>query len=89
MVFDRSPCATAPITRAISLVGCTRSSISALTHSIDSPQKPRVSLSDARCLSLPSLPTTWRSRASSSAMVAFCSTTSLNASATLPATPGQ
>ena len=60
-----------------------------LTHSIDWPQKPRVSLNDARCFSLPSLPTTWRSRANSSAMVAFCSTTSLNTSATLPAKPCQ
>ena len=85
--FDRSPCATAPITRATSEVGCTRSSISALTHSIDSPQKPRASRIEARCLSLPSLPTTWRRRATSAASVAFCSTTSLKTSATLPATP--
>ena len=89
MLFERSPWATAPITRATSLVGWTRSSISELMHSIDSPQKPRASRSEARCLSLPSLPTTWRSRASSSAMSAFCSTTSLKASATLPDTPLQ
>ena len=41
MLLLRSPCATAPITRATSLVGCTRSSISELIDSIDSPQKPR------------------------------------------------
>ena len=85
----KSPCATAPITRATSLVGCTRSSISELIDSIDSPQKPRDSRSDARCFNLPCLPTTRRSRPSSSVIAAFCSTTSLKASATRPATPGQ
>ena len=89
MLLDRSPCATAPITRATSLVGCTKSSIRALIDSIDSPQKPRFSFITARCFSLPSLPTICRSRASSPAIVAFCSTTSLNTSATLPATPVQ
>src|SRR6185369_4008739 len=89
MLFDRSPCATAPITRATSLVGWTRSSMSELMHSTDSPQNPRAPCSDARCLSLPSLPTTWRRRISSSAMSAFCWTTALKASATLPDTPDQ
>ncbi len=89
MLLDRSPCATAPITRATSLVGCTRSSISELIDSIESPQKPRASRSDARCFSLPCRPTTWRRRLNSSAMATFCSTTSLKASATRPAMPGQ
>ena len=89
MLLDKSPCATAPITRATSLVGWTRSSISALMLAIDSPQKPRALPIEARCLSLPSWPTTWRSRASSAAIVAFSSTTSLKVSATLPASPLQ
>ena len=89
MLLERSPCATAPITRATSVVGCTRSSINAFTQSIDSPQNPRVSASAARCLSLPSRPTTLRSRTSSEASAAFCSTTPLKTSATLPAIPVQ
>ena len=41
IVCDRSPLATAPITRAVSLVGCTRSLISALTESIVPAHEPR------------------------------------------------
>ena len=87
IVCDRLPCATAPITRAVSLVGCTRSSISALTSSMDSRQKPRTSPIDPRSSSLPCLPTTRRRRASSSAMRSFCVATSLKLSATLPGSP--
>src|SRR5579862_8505620 len=87
MVCDRSPWATAPITRAVSLVGWTRSPISALTEPIESFQNPRTSPSEARTLSLPSLPTRWRRCASSSAMRPFRSTTSLKVSASLPCMP--
>ena len=87
MVCDRSPLATAPITRAVSLVGWTRSSISALTESTDSAQEPADFANDARWRCLPSLPTTRLSRSSSSAMRWFSSITSLNASAILPSSP--
>ena len=87
IVCDRSPCATAPITRAVSLVGCTRSSISSLTESIESRQKPVTSPTEPRLPSLPCLPTTSDRRASSCAIRWLCSTTSLNASATRPDTP--
>ena len=89
MLLDRSPWATAPITRATSLVGCTRSSMRELMQAIDSRQKPRASGTTARCLSLPSLPTTCRRRVSSDASMAFCSTRSLKASATFPERPSQ
>ena len=87
MLFERSPCATAPMTRATSLVGCTRSSIRELTQSTASAQKPRAPGSAARRFSLPSLPTTCDSRATSSAIVALCSTSSLKTSETLPNVP--
>ena len=89
IVFDRSPWATAPITRAVSMVGWTRSSIRSLTDPTDSRQNPPTSPRESRWLSFPSLPTTRLRRASSSAIRSFCSTTSLKASATLPATPVQ
>ena len=56
-------------------------------HSTDSAQKPRAPGSAARRLSLPSLPTTCERRATSSAIVALCSTRSLKTSATLPNVP--
>ena len=89
MLLVRSPWATAPITRATSLEGCTRSSISELMDSTESCQKPVTSPSEARCLSLPSLPTTRLRRASSCCLRALSSTTSLKVSATLPQRPGQ
>ncbi len=89
MLLDRSPWATAPITRATSDVGCTRSAISELMHSAESRQKPLALGTKARSLSLPSLPTTRDRRASSCDMRRFSATTSLNASATLPKTPVQ
>src|SRR5579872_1579411 len=87
IVCDRSPCATAPMTRAVSLVGWTRSSISELTERADSSQKPLISDSGMRSESFPSLPATRRRRASSPAIRSLSSTTSLKASATLPSTP--
>ena len=89
MLFERSPCATAPITRATSLVGCTRSAMSELMLSAESRQKPLALGTRARSLSLPSLPTTRLSRASSSAIRTFSATTSLKASASLPGRPVQ
>src|SRR5437867_2813618 len=89
MVCDRSPCATAPITRAVSLVGWTRSSMSKLTASIESRQKPVTSPMLQRFPSFPSLPTTRESRSSSCAIRSLRSTTSLNTSATRPKEPVQ
>ena len=88
MLLVRSPCATAPITRATSLVGWTRSSISELIDSTDTRQNPWPSPSMARCLSLPSLPTTRDSRETSSAQRVLRATTSLKALAILPVMPG-
>ncbi len=89
IVLDRSPWATAPITRAVSMVGWTRSSIRSLTDSSFSRQNPVTSPSASRWDSFPSLPTTRLRRASSAVSRSFNSTTSLKASATLPATPVQ
>ena len=61
----RSPSATAPITRCISLLGRTRSSIRLLTDSMQSPQTWSVPLKETRWESLPSLPTTRLTRSSS------------------------
>ena len=52
IVCDRSPRATAPMTRAVSLVGSARSPISALTESIEAAQAPVTSPSEARCAEL-------------------------------------
>ena len=87
MDCERSPLATAPMTRAISLVGCTSSSMSELTHSIAVPHEPSNPPGLARCAILPSLPTTRLSRSSSRAIRSFCSMTSFSVSATFPAMP--
>ncbi len=87
IVCDRSPWATAPMTRAVSLVGWTRSSMRSLTESMAACHEPLTSPSEARWVILPSLPTTRLRRSSSRAMRSFISVTSLKASATLPATP--
>ena len=89
IVCDRSPLATAPITRAVSLVGWTRSPISALTESMVPAQEPLKLPSEARCLILPSLPTTRLMRSSSSVILSSWSITSLNVSPTLPLRPTQ
>ena len=68
IVSDRSPFATAPITRAISLVGRSRSSIKTLMHPMASPQDSDTSLNDARCVIRPSFPTTRTMRSSSCVM---------------------
>jgi hypothetical protein len=87
IVCDRSPRATAPITRAASLVGSARSEINVLTESIDAAHAPVTSPSDARCASCPLVPTITRRRSSSAAMRSLSSTTSLNASAMRPSSP--
>src|SRR6266446_5069519 len=46
IVWDRSPLATAPMTRAVSRVGCTRSLTKALTESIDSAHDPLIQFND-------------------------------------------
>jgi hypothetical protein len=58
IVWDRSPRATAWITRATSVVGRTRSSISALTESMPVAQLPRGSRKPARSDIRPSRPMT-------------------------------
>ena len=57
MVCERSPFATAPMTRATSVEGCTRSPIRLLTESRHSAQPPEAEPRLARWLILPSLPT--------------------------------
>ena len=68
MVWARSPLATAPITRAVSLVGCTKSLIRVLTEATDSAHEPLTSPMEARWLIFPSLPTTRLIRSSSFAI---------------------
>ena len=87
IVWERSPLATAPITRAVSLVGWTRSPTRALTEVTVAAQVPRTSPIEARWAILPSLPTTRLRRSSSLASRSLSSTTSLNASAILPSKP--
>ena len=87
IVCERSPFATAPITRAVSVVGRTRSVTSALTCCTEDAQEPRASPSEARWFTLPSLPTARLSLSNSAAMRSFISTVWLKASAILPATP--
>ena len=85
----RSPSATAPITRCISLVGRTRSSIRSLSESMLCDQTRSEPRSATRCDSFPSLPTTRLTFASSTSNVSFAAITSLSWSAILPATPDQ
>src|SRR5438874_12589617 len=87
MACERSPLATAPMTRAISLVGCTRSPISALMEPSEAAQAPLKPPSEARWVILPSLPTTLLRRSSSRAIFSLSSMTSLKVSAILPAMP--
>src|SRR5260370_503949 len=54
---ERSPCATAPITRAISVEGCTRSEMRLLTDPTQSVHRPDPRFRNARCPIRPSLPT--------------------------------
>ena len=89
MVCERSPLATAPMTRAISLVGCTRSLMSMFTEAISAAHDPLLSPMTARSVMRPSLPTARLSRSSSLAKRSFSSTTSLKVSAILPSSPSR
>src|SRR6266700_932639 len=88
-VWERSPLATAVMTRAVSLVGRTRSSTRSLTELMELAQPPSDPPGEMRWLILPSLPTTCRSRCSSRLKRSLRAMTSLSASATLPETPVQ
>ena len=63
--WERSPLATAPITRAVSLMGWTRSPISALTDCMEAAQEPPTPAREARSDRRPCLPTAWLKRSSS------------------------
>ena len=89
IVWERSPSATAPITRAISLVGRTRSSMMPFTDDTHRPHPPRASPREIRSRIRPSFPTTCPTRSSSSPIRWFISSTPLTRSATLPALPVQ
>ena len=87
IVCERSPLATAPMTRATSLVGCTRSPIRVLTEVTDAAQDPPAPATVARWVIRPSLPTARLTRSNSSAISSFSSAISLSVSAILPASP--
>src|SRR5437660_8835291 len=65
MLWDRSPLATAPITRAASLVGCTRLATSEFTFVTESAQAPETGPTDARSVIFPCCPIARRRRSSS------------------------
>ena len=77
----RSPPATAPSTRATSVVGCTRSPISELMEPMLSAHPPFTGPSAARSAICPSRPTTRSTRTSSSCMRWFMATMALKARA--------
>ena len=89
MACERSPWATAVMTRELSLKGAARSPIRALTAPTESAHEPLTSPMLARWLSLPSLPTALLIRSSSCARRWLRSTTPLKASAILPPSPTQ
>ncbi len=80
IVCDKSPLATAPMTRATSAVGCNRSATSEFKLSMRDDQAPPALPIEARWLILPSLPTTCDMRASSLAVRCSSSMMSLSAS---------
>ena len=87
IVWVRSPLATAPMTRATSVVGCTRSDTSVLTDSTAVAHAPSAYGSWARCLTLPALPTTVLRRSSSLTSRSLRSMAVLSASQIFPARP--
>ena len=89
MDCPRSPLATAPMVRATSVVGRTRSSSSVFKESTFSAQPPTAPGTDMRCLSRPSLPTVTLNRATSRAMRSSWPMAWLNASAIRPSVPAQ
>ena len=84
---DRSPLATAPMTRATSAVGWTMSSISSLTERTALSQPPRAFFTLPRWVILPSLPTTLERRSNSCVISSLSETTSLKMPAISPSTP--
>ena len=87
VVWDRSPLATARITRAVSAVGCTKSVISVFTELTLSIHDPSAAPIDARWVIFPSLPTTVLIRSSSFVILLLSSMMSLSMSAIFPAIP--
>ena len=87
--WPRSPFATAPMVRATSVVGRTRSSISVLSDSTLAAQPPMAPGTDMRCRSRPSLPTVTLRRVTSRVMRSSCAIAWLNASAMRPSMPAQ
>ena len=85
--WERSPLATASITRANSVVGRTRSSIRALSASTLVFQPPASRGAAARSVMRPSRPTTRRTREISRAICALDSTSALKAAASSWAAP--
>ena len=89
MDWVRSPLATAPMTRATSAVGWTRSSISSLTERRLASQLPEALPTRPRSLMRPSLPTTRPSRLNSVVIWPLSSTTSLKLRAISASRPSQ
>jgi hypothetical protein len=89
MCWDRSPSATATMTREISVVGRPRSSMSELMARAWSAQAPSTPSSSKRSVSRPSRPTIRLILRTSRFCRSWRATTSLNASATSPATPAR
>ncbi len=87
--WPRSPLATAPMVRATSVVGRTRSSSNVLMESTCSAHPPTAPGNVMRCLSRPSLPTVTLRRATSREMRPSWARLWLKASAILPSMPGQ
>ncbi len=84
---DRSPLATAPMTRPTSVVGCTRSSTSSLTESTHICHAPPAPSRRARWPRRPSLPTERLMRPSTLHSDSLWETAPFRASAISPATP--
>ena len=85
IVSPRSPLATAPMTRAISVVGWTRSPMSVLIDWTQVAQEPGAVGSATRWAILPSRPTAMLTFSKSRAMRSLRSMMSLSASAIFPA----
>ena len=85
--WDRSPSATAAMTRATSVVGRTRSSIRLLTAAAPADQSPSVPTSSRRSVMRPSRPMTWLARTSSRLRRSCIAASWLTRSASWPATP--
>ena len=87
--WERSPSATAAMTRAISVVGRARSSMRLLIAFCPSAHAPSYPSSSRRSVSRPSRPTMRLMRRRSWSCRSWSDTTSLKASASSPASPDQ